>query len=103
MNNNCREVDDLLLQMADYKKDFATVAAEKLLRNCSTSWLAYQYLQVRVHEPWLPDQARQEVRRIITRLKVRVLAAEREKYLVKPERPSFPRNKEINIMIERIR
>ena len=72
MNDDCTEIDELLLQMADYKNDFASVAAEKLLRKCSTSWLAYQYLQVRVHEPWLPDQARQQVRRLIKRIKVQL-------------------------------
>jgi hypothetical protein len=43
-------------------------SAEKLFRKCSASWLAYQYLQVRVHEPWLPDSARQQVRGIIKRI-----------------------------------
>jgi len=40
MNNDCTEVDELLLQIAGYKNDFASVAAEKLLRKCSTTWEA---------------------------------------------------------------
>ncbi len=44
MNNDCVEVDDLILQLADYKDDYADVAAEKLLRKCSRSWEAYRYL-----------------------------------------------------------
>jgi hypothetical protein len=48
------------------------MAAEKLLRKCSTSWEAYQYLQDRVHEAWLPDTARQQVRRIIKRMQVQI-------------------------------
>jgi hypothetical protein len=53
MNNNCVEIDELILEIADYKNDCADVAAEKLLRKCSTSWEAYQYLRDRVHDGWL--------------------------------------------------
>ena len=59
MNNNCVEVDELILIIADYKSDYADMAAEKLLRKCSTSWEAYQYLRDRVHDAWLPNSARQ--------------------------------------------
>jgi hypothetical protein len=72
MHNDCVEVDELLLELADYKNDYADMAAEKLLRKCSTSWEAYLYLQDRVHEVWLPDSARQQVRRIIKRIQVRL-------------------------------
>jgi flagellar biosynthesis chaperone FliJ len=72
MNNDCVEVDKLILQIADYKNDYANVAAEKLLRKCSTSWGAYQYLQDRVHDAWLPDYARQQLRRIIRRIKEQI-------------------------------
>jgi hypothetical protein len=73
MNNDCAEVDELILELTDYKSDYVDVAAEKLLRKCSTSWEAYRYLQDRVHDAWIPDYARQQVRRIIKRIQVRLL------------------------------
>ena len=42
MHTDCAEVDELLLELADYKNDYADMAAEKLLRKCSTSWEALQ-------------------------------------------------------------
>jgi hypothetical protein len=59
MHNDCAEVDELFLELVDYKNDFADVAAEKLLLKCSTSWEAYRYLQHPVHDAWLPDSAQQ--------------------------------------------
>jgi len=72
MHNNCAEVDELLLELADYKNDYADMAAEKLLRKCSTSWEAFKYLQDRVHDPWIPDSARQQVRQIIKKIHVQI-------------------------------
>jgi hypothetical protein len=72
MTNDCTDVDELLLQMGDYTNDFASVGAEKLFRKCSTSWEASQYLQDRVHDPWLPNSARQQLRRIIKRIQVQI-------------------------------
>ena len=72
MNNDFVEVDELILEIADYKNDYADVAAEKLLRKCSASWEAYQYLQDRVHDGWLPNNARQQLRRIIKRIQVQI-------------------------------
>jgi len=48
------------------------MAAEKLLRKCSTSWEAYRYLQDRSHDVWLPDSARQQVRQIIKKIQVQL-------------------------------
>ena len=70
---DCSEVDEFLLELADYKNDYVDMAAEKLLRKCSTSWEAYQYLQDRVHDAGIPDYLRQQVRRIIKRIQVRLL------------------------------
>ena len=72
MNNDRVEIDELILKLADYKNDYADVAAERLFRKCSTSWEAFQYLQDRVHDAWLPDSARQQVRRIIKRIQVQI-------------------------------
>jgi hypothetical protein len=72
MRDDCLEVDELLRQMADYKNDLADVAAEKLFRKCSTSWEAYRYVQDRVHDVWLPDSARQQVRQIIKKIQVKL-------------------------------
>ena len=74
MNNDRAEVDELILEIADYKNDYADVAVEKLFRKCSTSWEAYQYLRDRVHDAWLPDSARQQLRRIIKRIQVRYIS-----------------------------
>ena len=68
MNNDCLEVDALIFEIADYTNDYSEMAAEKLFRKCSTSWETYQYLQDRVHEGWLPNSARQQLRRIIKRI-----------------------------------
>ncbi|HYC19331.1 MAG TPA: hypothetical protein VEF35_01760 [Candidatus Bathyarchaeia archaeon] len=40
LNNDRTEVDELVLEIADYKNDYADTAAEKLFRKCSTvGWL----------------------------------------------------------------
>jgi flagellar biosynthesis chaperone FliJ len=70
--NYCAEVDELLLDLTDYKNDYADIAAVKLLKKCSTSWDAYRYLLDRVHDVWLPDSARQQVRQIIKKIQVQV-------------------------------
>jgi flagellar biosynthesis chaperone FliJ len=72
MHDDCSQVDELLRQLADYKNDVTDMAAEKLLRKCSTSWEAYRYLQDRVHDARLPDSARQQVRQIIKKIQVQL-------------------------------
>jgi len=72
MNNGSAEIDELLLQMANYKNDLADMAAKKLFRKGSTSWEAYQYAQDRTHDSWPPDGARQQLRRIIKRMQVQI-------------------------------
>ena len=72
MNNECLEVDELILELTDYKNDLADMAAEKPFRKCSTSCEAYQYLRDRVHDAWLPNSARQQLRRIIKRIQVQI-------------------------------
>jgi hypothetical protein len=75
---DCIEVDDLLLQLSDYKNDYADTAAETLFRKCSTSWEAYRYLKDRSHDAWLPDSARQQVRQIIKKIQVQL--SQRDEY-----------------------
>jgi hypothetical protein len=72
VNNDFVEVDELILELADYKNDYADMAAEKLFRKCSTSWEAYQYLRDRVRDGWLPNSARQQLRQIIKRIQVQI-------------------------------
>jgi hypothetical protein len=72
MREDCFEVDEFLRQLADDKNDYADMAAVKLLKKCSTSWEAYRYLQDRVHDTWLPDSTRQQVRQIIKRIQVQL-------------------------------
>jgi len=72
VNNDCLEVDELILELADYKNNYADVAAEQLFRKCSISWEAYQYLQDRVHDAWIPNTARQQLRQIIKRIQVQI-------------------------------
>jgi hypothetical protein len=73
MNNDCVEVDELILEIADYKNDYVDIAAEKLLWQRSTSWESYQYLQDRAHDGWLSNSARQQLRRIIKKIQERLL------------------------------
>ena len=72
MREDCAQVDELLRQLADYKNDYADMAAVKLLKKCSTSWDAYRYLLDRVHDVWLPDSARQQARQIIKKIQVQL-------------------------------
>ena len=73
MNTDRAEVDELIIEIADYKNDYVDMAAEKLLWKCSTSWEAYQYLQDRAHDGWLSNSARQHLRRIIKKIQERLL------------------------------
>jgi len=72
MNNDRAEVDELIIEIADYKNDLADMAAERLFRKCSTSWEAYQYMRDRVHDAWLPDRARQQLRQILKKIQVQI-------------------------------
>jgi hypothetical protein len=85
MNNDCVKVDELILQIANYKNDLADVAAEKLFRKCSTSWQAYQYLRDRLRDSAIPDRARQQLRQIVKRIQWRMI--QRREYGYAYEQP----------------
>ena len=52
--------------------ELADMAAEKFLRKCCSSWQAYQYLRDRVHDVWLPNSARQQLRQILKSIRVQI-------------------------------
>ncbi len=74
VNNDCVTVDELLLEIADYANNYQEMAAEKLKRLCATSYAAYEYLQDRVHDPWLPERTRQYVRDILLHIRIMLRA-----------------------------
>ncbi len=76
MNDDCLAVDELLLENAEYQSDDQEMAAEKLKRLCATSYPAYEYLQDRVHDPWLPERTRQYVRDILQHVRIMLHAFE---------------------------
>ncbi len=74
MNNDCVTVDELLLEIADYKSNYQEVAAEALKRLCSQSYEAYRYLQDHAHDAWLPERARFHVRNVLTDIRIKLHA-----------------------------
>ncbi|HYC20324.1 MAG TPA: hypothetical protein VEF35_06905 [Candidatus Bathyarchaeia archaeon] len=71
VTNECVEVDELIFKLAGYKNDHADMEAEELLLKCSCNWTAYQYLRDRVHDAWLSESTRQQLRKIIRKMRVR--------------------------------
>ncbi len=76
MNNDCVTVDALLLEIADYANNGQEVAVEQLRRLCSRSYEAYEYLQDRAHDPWLPERARTHVRHVLLSIRMHMRAFE---------------------------
>ncbi len=74
MNNDCVTVDELLLEIADYTSNDQEMAAEQLKRLCSTSYDAYQYLQDRAHDAWLPERARFHVSNVLMDIRIKLHA-----------------------------
>ena len=74
MHNDCFTVDELLLEIADYKSNCQEVAVERLKRLCSQSYEAYRYLEDRVHDPWLPERARRHVSDVLLTVRMRLHA-----------------------------
>ncbi len=76
MNNDCVTVDALLLEIADYANNGQEVAVEQLRRLRSRSNEAYEYLQDRAHDPWLPEPARTHVRHELLPIRIDMRAFE---------------------------
>ncbi len=76
MGNECVTADELLSEIADYANNGQEAAAERLKRLCSCSYEAYKYLQDRVHDPWLPERARQQVRHVLLSIRARLCASQ---------------------------
>ncbi len=76
MNDDCVTVDELLLEIANYKSNGQEMAAEELKRLCITSYTAYNYLRDRVHDAWLPARARTDVRDILLYIRIKLHAFE---------------------------
>ena len=74
MNDDCVTVDELLLEIADYKSNYQEVAVETLKRLCSQSYEAYNYLEDRVHDPWLPERTRRHVSDVLLTVRMRLHA-----------------------------
>ncbi len=74
MNNDCLIVDEFLLEIADYANNGQEIAIEKLKRLCSQSYEAYDYLQDRVHDAWLPERTRRHVRDVLLHVRMRLHA-----------------------------
>ncbi|MGZ4881963.1 MAG: hypothetical protein ACXV7G_13045 [Halobacteriota archaeon] len=67
-------VDELLLEIADYKNNDQEVAVENLKRLCSQSYEAYDYLQDRAHDAWLPERTRRYVREVLLHIRMQLHA-----------------------------
>ncbi|MGZ4849338.1 MAG: hypothetical protein ACXV2D_07620 [Halobacteriota archaeon] len=74
MNNDCVTVDELILEIADYKSNDQEMAAEELKQLCATSYAAYDYLQDRVHDAWLPENARRQIRDVLLHIRIKLHA-----------------------------
>ncbi len=76
MNDDCVTVDELLLEIANYKSNGQEMAAEELKRLCITSYTAYNYLRDRVHDAWLPARTWGRVRDILLYIRTKLYAFE---------------------------
>ena len=63
------EVDELISELSDSTGMYAQDAAEKLMRTCSHSGEAFQYLQDRMYDVTIPEQARNHVYLIIAKIR----------------------------------
>ncbi|MGZ4926550.1 MAG: hypothetical protein ACXV4B_08890 [Halobacteriota archaeon] len=63
-------MDELISELGDSTGTYAQDAAEKLIRTCSHSREAFQYLQDRTYDPGaIPERARNHVYLIIAKIR----------------------------------
>ncbi len=74
MHTDCFTVEELIMQDADYTNNAEPMAVEELKRLCSQSYDAYNYLQDRVHDPWIPDYARRRLREVLRHVRMQLHA-----------------------------
>jgi hypothetical protein len=69
MLNDLAEVDELLFELGDLSGNRAENAVEKLMQRCSHSGEAFQYLQDRMYDVTIPEQARNHVYLIVAKIR----------------------------------
>ncbi len=74
MHNDCVTVDELLLEIADYKSNYQKVAVATLKRLCSQSYEAHDYLHDRALDAWPPERRQRRVCDVLLSARVRLHA-----------------------------
>jgi hypothetical protein len=65
------KVDSLILDLDDRNYAIYANAYEKLKPTCSHNWEAFTYVQERVHDAGISEQARNKMREIISLIRMR--------------------------------
>jgi hypothetical protein len=69
MLQDLAEVDELIFELSDITDKRAEKAVEKLTQRCAHSDAAFQYLQDRMSDATIPDQARNHAYLIIAKIR----------------------------------
>jgi hypothetical protein len=69
MLTDLAEVDELLFELGDLSDKRAENVVEKLMQRCSHSGEAFQYLQDRMYDVTIPEQARNHVYLIVAKIR----------------------------------
>ena len=65
------EIDSLILDLEDRDYVLSVNAYETLKRKCSQDWEAFKYLQARMHDVRISEQARNKIYEIIMLIRMR--------------------------------
>ena len=65
------EIDSLILDLEGSDYVLSANAYEKLKRRCSQNWEAFRYLQERMHDVKISEQARNKIYEIIMLIRMR--------------------------------